>query len=105
MISLADLKLNQATDMLERADDDVRHVIWGNHLTYLIVLKKYQQAIELAQKLITKLEADVLLSNRGDANSQRGKNRTTVDRSIQKEDSSPGSCILEPLERDAPGFG
>ena len=63
MVSLADLKLIQASDWLERADDEIRHVVWGNHLSYLIVLKKYKQAIELAKKLITKLEAEVSQSN------------------------------------------
>lgn len=59
MISLAELKLIQAAELLDRADDDIKHVVWGNHLSFLIVLKKYKQAIELAKMLITKLEPEV----------------------------------------------
>ena len=59
MVSLADQRLTQAGDLMERADDDIKHVVWGNHLSYLIVIKKYGQAVELAKKLITKLEAEV----------------------------------------------
>ena len=56
----ASLYFEQTHNFLHFASKDNQYILLNNHVACLVVLAKYQEAMEIVMNLIEKLESDVL---------------------------------------------